>query len=77
MKDFIELVTKMRKAQKDYFATRDPNALAESKLLERKVDITLNRLNGTPDLFDGDDFEKRVDDFIKKIDKAIATISSQ
>lgn len=35
---FIELVAKMRDAQKEYFRTRTPEALKWSKTLEGKVD---------------------------------------
>jgi hypothetical protein len=36
--EFIDLVESMRKAQKDYFRTRLPSALENSKALEREVD---------------------------------------
>lgn len=35
---FVELVSKMRQAQKNYFRTRGKNYLDESKQLERRVD---------------------------------------
>mgnify|MGYP003309933269 CR=1 FL=1 len=41
MKEFTELVRKMRNAQKEYFKTRDKNVLQRSKELERKVDYFL------------------------------------
>lgn len=39
---FIEKVRKMREAQKDYFKTRNVEALQLSKMLEREVDNMLN-----------------------------------
>lgn len=42
----LELVKQMRDAQKRYFKTRDLNALAESKQLEKQVDETIAN-NGT------------------------------
>ena len=38
MEQFIELVTSMRTAQKEYFRTRSPDALNRSKTLEKQVD---------------------------------------
>lgn len=38
MTDFEKLVLEMRKAQKDYFKTRDKQSLELSKRLERRVD---------------------------------------
>lgn len=35
---FVNMVRKMRKAQKVYFKTRDYNAMVESKFFEGKVD---------------------------------------
>ena len=43
-KDFFDLVSKMRKAQKDYFATRSSDALEKSKRLEREVDKEIYRV---------------------------------
>lgn len=37
-KSFFELVGNMRAAQKEFFRTKSPSALAESKQLERAVD---------------------------------------
>ena len=39
--EFAELVLKMRTAQRNYFATRNANYLAESKKLEKQVDAVL------------------------------------
>lgn len=39
--EFRELVRRMRKAQTDYFRTRDRGILDASKALERKVDAEL------------------------------------
>lgn len=43
-------VKKMRKAQKEYFATRDREVLKKSKALENEVDALINQLE-TPNLF--------------------------
>ena len=43
-KEFYDLVVKMRKAQKDYFATRTKTALEQSKQLEREVDAEIRRV---------------------------------
>ena len=58
-KSFFELVGNMRAAQKEFFRTKSPSALAESKQLERAVDAEIQRVNeiikGQPiarDLFD-------------------------
>lgn len=59
MEQFIDLVRKMRDAQKDYFRTRDANSLAEAKTYERKVDKMLNSLSDQKGLFDGQEKEKR------------------
>lgn len=40
-KEFIDLVCKMRSAQKQYFRTRSLADLDESKILERQVDNAL------------------------------------
>lgn len=39
--EFYELVARMRAKQKEYFRTKDLNALNESKRLEREVDKAL------------------------------------
>ena len=50
--EFFNLVSKMRKAQKDYFATRTTEALFKSKQLEREIDAEIkrveDRLNNRP-----------------------------
>lgn len=58
-KQFFLLVGDMRSAQKEFFRTKSPSALAESKQLERAVDAEIQRVNeiikGQPiarDLFD-------------------------
>lgn len=43
-KEFFELVAKMRKAQREYFATRTNDALSKSKQLEREVDAEIKRV---------------------------------
>lgn len=41
-KRFVALVDDMRKTQKDYFRTRDVNALNKARELERSVDRMLD-----------------------------------
>lgn len=43
--DFFNLVTEMRKNQKDYFKTRSIEALRKSKELEKQVDDEIARVN--------------------------------
>ena len=40
------MVCHMRKAQKNYFKTRDRDALNMSKEIEKQVDEEINRVNG-------------------------------
>ena len=47
--DFRALVCRMRKAQRDYFRTRDRVILDESKRLEREVDAEIG--SDQPSLF--------------------------
>lgn len=42
-KEFFDLVAKMRRKQKDYFATRSKAVLQESKALEKQVDDEIKR----------------------------------
>lgn len=42
---FLDLVSEMRKAQKEYFKTRSPESLTRSKNLERQVDKEIQRVN--------------------------------
>lgn len=58
-KSFFELVSCMIAAQKEFFRTKSPSALSESKQLENAVDAEKQRVNeiikGQPiarDLFD-------------------------
>ena len=44
-RDFFDMVCRMRKAQKNYFKTRDRDALNLSKEIERQVDEEINRVN--------------------------------
>ena len=44
-RDFFDMVCRMRKAQKNYFKTRDRDALNMSKEIERQVDKEINRVN--------------------------------
>lgn len=43
-RDFYSLVVEMRQHQRDYFRTRNPRILSESKRLERLVDAEINRV---------------------------------
>lgn len=43
-KEFFDLVSKMRSAQRDFFKTRAPGSLQESKRLERLVDAEIERV---------------------------------
>ena len=42
---FFDTVCRMRKAQKNYFKTRDRDGLNMSKEIERQVDEEINRVN--------------------------------
>lgn len=43
-KEFFDLVADMRKAQKEYFRTRDKEVLIKSKDLENRVDVEIARV---------------------------------
>ena len=43
-RDFFDLVSDMRQAQKDYFRTRDKEILVKSKELEKRVDDEIKRV---------------------------------
>ena len=43
MIEFMQLVREMRKAQKEYFKTRDKDVLAKSKQLEKRVDAEIKK----------------------------------
>lgn len=43
MTEFMQLVREMRKAQKEYFKTRDKDVLAKSKQLEKRVDDEIKK----------------------------------
>lgn len=44
-REFFDLVSEMRKAQKDYFKTRRTGSLNMSKQLEKQVDDEIRRVN--------------------------------
>lgn len=44
-KEFFDKVSRMRKAQKEYFRTRSGRALADSKRLEKEIDDEIERVN--------------------------------
>lgn len=52
--EFVALVLRLRQAQKAYFRGRGQNALAESKVLEQKVDRAIEEQTRQPSLFDGE-----------------------
>lgn len=43
-KSFFDKVSRMRKAQKEYFRTRSGRALADSKRLEKEIDAEIERV---------------------------------
>ena len=45
-REFFDMVCRMRKAQKNYFKTRDQYILNISKGLEKTIDEEINRVNG-------------------------------
>lgn len=51
MTNFEQLVAEMRKAQKDFFRTRNYKILEKSKELEKQVDQYLDEQVNGPDLF--------------------------
>lgn len=44
-KEFFNLVSEMRQAQKNYFKTRNQSYLDRSKHLEKQVDAEIERVN--------------------------------
>lgn len=44
-KEFFDKVSRMRKAQKEYFRTRSGRALSDSKKLEKEIDDEIERVN--------------------------------
>lgn len=44
-KEFFDKVSRMRKAQKEYFRTRSSRALSDSKRLEKEIDDEIERVN--------------------------------
>lgn len=44
--EFVDLVARMRDAQRRYFKTRSPDVLQESKRLEREVDAAVDAASG-------------------------------
>lgn len=45
MEQFMELVKKMRSAQKEYFRTRSKDVLLQSKQLEKEVDMMIKEIS--------------------------------
>ena len=43
-KEFFDKVSRMRKAQEEYFRTRSGRALADSKRLEKEIDDEIERV---------------------------------
>lgn len=50
--EFYDLVKRMRETQKDYFRSRSPDVLQQSKALEREVDDAVEAYYAPPGLFD-------------------------
>lgn len=48
-KEFYTTVVLMRRAQKQYFATRSQEALNESKMYERRIDAEIERVTAILD----------------------------
>lgn len=44
-REFFDNVSRMRKAQKEYFRTKSGRALNESKKLEQEIDAEIERVN--------------------------------
>lgn len=44
-REFFDKVSRMRKAQKEYFRTRSSRALSDSKRLEKEIDDEIERVN--------------------------------
>lgn len=49
LKSIIALAVEMRKAQKEYFKTRDYVALRQSKILEKRFDEEAQKLQSPPE----------------------------
>ena len=47
IQEFVDLVSRMRAAQKVYFRDRTPYALSQSKQLERAVDEAVREISQT------------------------------
>ncbi len=56
LKSVIALAVEMRKAQKEYFKTRDYVALRQSKILEKRFDEEAQRLIEPPTVKEPDLF---------------------
>ena len=48
-KEFYKTVVLMRRAQKQYFATRSKEALTESKMYEQRIDKEIERVTAILD----------------------------
>lgn len=44
-KEFFDVVSQMREAQKSYFRTRSKSSLEKSKELEKQVDAEISKVN--------------------------------
>lgn len=71
MNEFIELVRKMRNAQKEYFRTKDKRVLQESKQLECWVDAILAQQVDKQQLSLFDDFLKPTPEDFQTITKLL------
>ena len=50
--ELVDLVRKMRTAQKEFFKSRDQTVLEDARYFERQVDRALQRLDPQRELFD-------------------------
>lgn len=44
-RDFFDKVALMRQLQKEYFKTRSKSVLEQCKVVEKEVDVEINRVN--------------------------------
>lgn len=49
--EFVEAVSKMRRLQSEYFATRSMVVLVDARKAEKRVDALLDELTGEDNLF--------------------------
>lgn len=52
-KEFFYAVAEMRSAQREYFATKSQKVLIKSKILERQIDLEIDRVKSILSAQDG------------------------